>query len=53
MIQYLNNLLAKIRFRLQFDSARFKLIHTTEKFDVVERAPVYKRTVYLNGDVRE
>jgi hypothetical protein len=45
MNNYLKNLIFKIKLLLPFSSlgGQLKLIHITEKFDVVERVPVYAR----------
>ena len=47
MIQYLKNLALKVWLLWSFDSAaHLKITQLTEKFDVVERVPVYTRTKF-------
>jgi len=47
MIKYLKNLALKIRLLWPFDSAaHLKVTQLTEKFDIVERVPVYTRTKF-------
>lgn len=50
MNQYLKSLIAKIRTMLSSRPASMytELTRTTEKFDVVERVPVYTRIKFLN-----
>lgn len=45
MIQYFKNLIFKIKLWWLFSSAdaHLKLTQITEKFDVIERVPVYTR----------
>lgn len=45
MIQYLKNLILEVKLFWPFSSAstHLKLTPITEKFDVVERVPVYTR----------